>query len=114
MYSSVDLPHPDGPRIETNAPSSMVSEISDSARWLRRPDVSNIWDTRSISIIATGCACPDDGSVCTPGRNGTTLIRIISPQSAHRSNAFAGLYPVRDPSIAGNAIALSLNFMGRT
>ena len=44
--------------METKAPSSTVSEMSDNARWLCRPEVWNICETASISIMAAACA-PD-------------------------------------------------------
>ena len=38
--------------METKAPSSIVSEISDNAKWSWRPEVRNTCETRSISIMA--------------------------------------------------------------
>src|SRR5205085_3579479 len=51
IYRSVDLPQPDGPRIETNAPSATSSEMSRSARWLVPRAVSKLFDNRSIEIM---------------------------------------------------------------
>src|SRR5258708_4171999 len=43
--------------METKAPSSIVSEISDNAKWPWRPEGRNTCETRSISIMALAGYC---------------------------------------------------------
>src|SRR5262245_18074724 len=51
-YSRVDLPHPEGPRMATNSPSAIESEISPRARWRWPRAGSNDLLRRSMSIMS--------------------------------------------------------------
>src|SRR5947209_7183900 len=52
IFSSVDLPQPIVPRIETNSPRSTESDTSDSTSRDAPPEVANVFATCDISIYA--------------------------------------------------------------
>lgn len=65
--------------METKAPSSMASEISDKARWSWRPEVRKTCETRSISIMAAACLGDSAASTRASGRDGNTFIPALLP-----------------------------------
>src|SRR5215475_15139242 len=52
IFSSVDLPQPIVPRIDTNSPRSTESDTSASTSRDRPPDVANIFATCDTSMYA--------------------------------------------------------------
>src|ERR1700730_6008744 len=79
IYSRVDFPQPEGPRMETKAPSSIVSEISDKAKWSWRPEVRNTCETWSISIMAFAGPRAGADSASTPLGDGDAFIPASLP-----------------------------------
>ena len=68
--------------METKAPSPMVKEISDNARWSWRPEVLNTCETWSISIMAVGHPPADAGFASTCGRD--TFISAFLPDMVRK------------------------------